>query len=280
MGQIITSYNTLVDDFCFHHSLTNVKPGRKDGSPPYSHRQFEILYLMQGKIKYLIEGEEYLVNKGDVIFVPPHEIHSLETIGDGAYERIVVMFDLDKLYEILSVGGLVLDREIFSNVHGFRVIPRDLLEDTEIKNIMFQIAHGKDEKMLPLFALAKILDLIRELEKIFTKSSMGGFPMSVDPIVKKAVEYVSKNIESPLSLDQIANALFISKSTLCHKFVSSMNISVNRYVTIKKIFHSAKLIKEGMGAMDAAIAVGYNQYTTFYHNYKKILGVPPSGKAK
>ena len=235
MGQIITSYNTLVDDFCFHHSLTNVKPGRKDGSPPYSHRQFEILYLMQGKIKYLIEGEEYLVNKGDVIFVPPHEIHSLETIGDGAYE---------------------------------------------IKNIMFQIAHGKDEKMLPLFALAKILDLIRELEKIFTKSSMGGFPMSVDPIVKKAVEYVSKNIESPLSLDQIANALFISKSTLCHKFVSSMNISVNRYVTIKKIFHSAKLIKEGMGAMDAAIAVGYNQYTTFYHNYKKILGVPPSGKAK
>jgi AraC-like DNA-binding protein len=280
MSKIFACYNTLIDDFSFHHSITTLGNGKKAGSSSSSHRQFEILYLAQGSIKYLIEGEEYLVQKGDVIFVPPHEVHSLETVGDGDYERIVVMFDLEKVYEILSLGGFTLDKEIFSNFRGYRVIPRNLLKDTRIQDIMFELASEKDQKVLPLFALSKILELIMELEKIFSQSGGGGFPTAVDPLVKKAIEYIAKNIESPLSLDQIASALFTSKSSLCHKFAKSMNISVNRYVTVKKIYHSAKLIKQGMGALDAAVAVGYNQYTTFYHNYKKILGVPPSGRIK
>ena len=280
MDKVFIKYNTMVDDFCFHHSITYVGKGKKAGSSSSSHRQFEILYLVQGSIKYLIEGEEYLVNKGDVIFVPPHEVHSLETIGEGDYERVVVMFDLEKVYEILSLGGFTLNKEIFSNFRGFRVIPRDLLMDTQIEKIMFEIAKGKEEKILPMFALSKILELIMELEKVFSQSGGGGFPTAVDPLVKKAVEYIAQNIESPLSLDQIANALFTSKSSLCHKFAKSMNISVNRYVTVKKIYHSAKLIKQGMGALDAAVAVGYNQYTTFYHNYKKILGAPPSKRVR
>ena len=274
------NYNTTIDDFCFHHTITQVKDGEKAVSKTASHRQFEILYLVQGSIKYVIEGEEYLVQKGDVIFVPPHEIHSLETLDGGDYERIVVMFDLEKLVDILSVGDFILDSAVFSNVRGYRVIPRELLEKTEIKKIMFEIAENKEEKLMPIFLLSKILNLILELEKIFSKENDVSFPLAVDPITKKAIEYINKNLCNPLTLDEIAGALFISKSSLCHKFSKGMNISVNHYVTVKKIYHSATLIKQGMGALDAALAVGYNQYTTFYHNYKKILGVPPSGRIK
>ena len=280
MERKIKSFNTTIDDFCFHHSTTVVEKGKNAGTRTSSHRQFEILYLVQGKIKYVIEGEEYLVQKGDVIFVPPHEIHSLETIGDGEYERIVVMFDLDKLVDILSVGDFILDSAVFSNVRGYRVIPRELLEQTEIKKIMFEIAENEEEKLMPIFLLSKILNLILELEKIFSKENDVSFPLAVDATTKKAIEYINKNLCNALTLDEIAQALFISKSSLCHKFTKSMNISVNHYVTIKKIYHSAKLIKQGMGALDAALTVGYNQYTTFYHNYKKILGVPPSGRVK
>ena len=266
-----------MDDFSFHHTLTTASLEPR-GLSPSTHRQFEILYLVDGDIKYFIDGEEYRVESGDVIFVPPNEIHSLEVSKNSNYERIVVMFDLEKLAEILSVGDLILDSAVFSNVKGYRVIPREILSETSIKEIMFEIANRKEEKLLPVFLLSKVLSLILELEKIFSKEKGASFPTSVDQTTKRAIEYVNKNLDKPLTLDEIARALFISKSSLCHKFTKTMRISVNQYVTVKKIYHAAKLINDGMGALEASLLVGYNQYTTFYHNYKKIMGVSPSGK--
>ena len=272
----IASYNSIVDNFSFHHSVNDIV------NAPYVckcelHNQFEVFYLIDGQIKYLIEGEEYLVNKGDVLFVSPNEVHSIEVLGGNKYERIVVMFDLEKITQILSVGDMSLDKTIFSNVRGFRVIPRELLDSTDIKNIMFSISEKRDEKYLPLFVLTKIFSLILELETIFSKDNEGSFPLSIDKVVQKAVTYINDNIQNPLTLDEICSAIFVSKSSLCHKFAKSMHVTVNHYVTIKKIHHAAKLIRGGMSVIEASAAVGYNQYTTFYHNYKKILGTSPSG---
>ena len=272
----IASYNSIVDNFSFHHSVNDIV------NAPYVckcelHNQFEVFYLIDGQIKYLIEGEEYLVNKGGVLFVSPNEVHSIEVLGGNKYERIVVMFDLEKITQILSVGDMSLDKTIFSNVRGFRVIPRELLDSTDIKNIMFSISEKRDEKYLPLFVLTKIFSLILELETIFSKDNEGSFPLSIDKVVQKAVTYINDNIQNPLTLDEICSAIFVSKSSLCHKFAKSMHVTVNHYVTIKKIHHAAKLIRGGMSVIEASAAVGYNQYTTFYHNYKKILGTSPSG---
>lgn len=276
---VLCQYNSIFDNFSFHHSVSEVKK-----APYYckceSHNQFEIFYLIDGEIKYNIEGEEYLVKKGDVLFVSPNEVHSIEILGGKRYDRIVVMFDLEKLTQILSVGDMSLDKAFFSDVRGFRVIPRELLDTTNIKSIMFSLTEKQDEKYLPLFVLTKIFSLILELEKVFSKDNERSFPLATDKTVQKAIAYINDNIENPLTLDEIASALFVSKSSLCHKFVNSLHVSVNRYVTIKKIYRAAKLIKNGMGAIDASMAVGYNQYTTFYHNYRKILGTSPTGKQK
>ena len=276
MYKTISKYNSVFDNFSFHHSVQTVKDSNRLCKCEL-HNQFEIFYLIEGEIKYNIEGEEYLVNPGDVLFVSPNEVHSIEILGGVNYERIVVMFDLEKITQILQVGDMSLDKALFSNVRSFRVIPRELLDTTDIKEIMFSISEKKDEKFLPLFVLTKIFSLILELEKIFSKDGEGGFPLSIDKTVQKAIAYVNDNIEKPLTLNDIASALFVSKSSLCHKFAKSMRVTVNRYVTIKKIYYAAKLIKDGMGAIEASVAVGYNQYTTFYHNYRKILGTSPTG---
>jgi methylphosphotriester-DNA--protein-cysteine methyltransferase len=54
-----------------------------------------------------------------------------------------------------------------------------------------------------------------------------------------------------------------------------MKITINRYIAIKKIHYAAELIRTGVSANEAALAAGYNHYTTFYHNYKQIMGYAP-----
>ena len=277
MDTIISKYNSPFDSFFYHHSVSedgviHAKYRRE------THDQFEVLYLIDGEVRYHIEGEEYLAKSGDVIFVPPNEVHTLHCESGRRYERIVVLFDLLMLKAALPQNEVVLKNNFFQHRAKYRVIPKEVVRKTQISELMYALTSAcEQEKYLPIRTLSLVCSLIIELDKVFEmQTERGSVPISTDLIVKRAIEFINANIEKPLKLDEIAAHLYVSKSTLCHKFSRQMHVSINRYMTIKKIYHAASLIKNGMSAVEASMAVGYEYYTTFYHNYKQIIGVSPA----
>jgi len=50
----------------------------------------ETYYVMKGKGKMLVNGKEYFVNEGDVIFIHPNEQHQIFTDGKENLEFIVI----------------------------------------------------------------------------------------------------------------------------------------------------------------------------------------------
>ena len=129
----------------------------------------------------------------------------------------------------------------------------------------------------PFRFLSQVMALIAALNKLFShESGEPVFRIASDPVVKMAVDYIGEHIAGPMTLDGIADALHVSKSTLCHRFRDYMNTSVNRYIATKKIYYAMRLMESGMSATEAASAVGYEHYTTFYHNYRQIIGGAPS----
>ncbi len=276
MSKILSEFNRGVDDFYFHHTLSPKGEYGMTFHGTESHQQFEILYLVKGEIKYLIEGEEYAVREGDVIFVSPNQIHSIDVSPDKDYERIVVMFNLETVEKMLALGGMALNKEVFSDTSCYRVIPHKMLQKTGIIEQLLSFSKYKNHSLGHIYMLSGIFNLIMELDSVFSEFESGYSPVKVDNVVKAAVSYINNNICQPLTLNEICAHLFVSKSTLCHRFVKTMRISVNRYVAIKKIHYASKLIRQGMGAVEAGLKVGYKQYTTFYHNYKQITGTSPT----
>ena len=277
MDTVISKYNSPSDPFFFHHSVS------EDGGIPIerhreTHDQFEVVYLIDGEVRYHIEGEEYVAKAGDVIFVPPNEVHTLHCQSGRRYERIVVLFDLRMLKAALPQKEGVLENSFFVHRAKHRVIPRETVWNTKIADTMYAITSTcEQEKYLPIRTLSLVCSLIIELDKVFERQKEGEIaPISADPIVKRAIEFINANVEKQLKLDDIAAHLYVSKSTLCHKFSRQMHVSINRYMTIKKMYHAAGLIKNGMSAVEASAAVGYDYYTTFFHNYKQIIGVSPA----
>lgn len=126
--------------------------------------------------------------------------------------------------------------------------------------------------------MSLIFDLIIRLNNSAADTDEVILPISKDPMIKSVIDYIDAHISKPIKLDDIADNLYISKSTLCHKFSNHMNLTINRYAAIKKIHYADELIRGGMSATEAAMATGYNHYTTFYHNYKQIMGVSPTAK--
>jgi mannose-6-phosphate isomerase-like protein (cupin superfamily) len=63
----------------FRIHITRFKPGA--GADPHSHEWEHAMYIMNGTGKVVIEGEEAIVKKGMLAFVPKGGVHSIYNIG-------------------------------------------------------------------------------------------------------------------------------------------------------------------------------------------------------
>ena len=51
--------------------------------PAHKHPGEEIIYVIQGKIEYQVEGKPITVKAGEVLFVPNGASHSARNVGEG-----------------------------------------------------------------------------------------------------------------------------------------------------------------------------------------------------
>lgn len=273
--RILKEYTSKTGAFHFHHAVTT---GTEEIIGPESHRLFEVLYLLHGNLEYSIEGEHYAVGEGDVILISPNEIHSLKIGGETAYERIVVMFDMQALGSIFAEERIPLHDLLFNNFQRFRVIKKEMAEKNQLRELFFAIVENDETKEYEQLAfISHLIRLIIAMDKLLGRENASFWnSTTVNPLIKRIIEYINDNIFSPLRLDDIAKHAYVSKSTVCHKFKEDMNISLNQYITIKKIYRAQELIQAGMSAQQASAFVGYENYNSFFYNYKKIIGVSPS----
>ena len=267
-SKIYKEYNLVGDDLCYHHTVTDAS-GKKYYHGPEAHLQYEVLYLIEGEVSYIIEGETYEVKKGDMIVVAPNEIHTLEIVINILHQ---IMRELE-----VSLGAFSYDGK-----NRFHIIESAKVERYQLDKMLFSIIdESGEENHKKLNIVSKLIKFVVTIDKV-TKESKRNFKPSVskDSLVSAVTEFVDRNIYKPIRLDALADELYVSKSTLCHRFSSLMNMSVNRYIITKKIYRATELLRDGYSAQDAAAAVGYTNYTSFFYNYRKIMGVSPAATGK
>src|SRR5579863_4285878 len=50
--------------------------------PEHSHHNEQITYVLEGALKFWIDGREIVVNAGEVLTIPPHMPHKAEAVAD------------------------------------------------------------------------------------------------------------------------------------------------------------------------------------------------------
>src|SRR5215831_15035903 len=50
--------------------------------PEHSHHNEQITYILEGALKFWIDGREIVVNAGEVLTIPPHMPHKAEALVD------------------------------------------------------------------------------------------------------------------------------------------------------------------------------------------------------
>jgi len=96
-------------------------------------------------------------------------------------------------------------------------------------------------------------------------------------LVKKAVEYIRLNIDSPLTLHDLADSIHVNPSHLSRKFKQETGQNITDFINIKKV-ESAKLyLQIGQNTItDVAFIVGFNDVNYFSRVFKKVTSLTPS----
>ena len=90
------------------------------------------------------------------------------------------------------------------------------------------------------------------------------------------MQYVETNYENISSLNDVANALFISKFYLCHLFSKHLEVSFNDYLT-QILLKNAKhfLRHSNFSISEIALKCGFNSSAYFGAVFKKQFNLTP-----
>ena len=129
-----------------------------------------------------------------------------------------------------------------------------------------------EEKVILLRALITQLVIEKkQTEEISTKS----IP-NQSTLISRAMSYIDANLRSDLTIQKIAKNLYVSESTLAHKFRKELNISVYHYIIEKRLSVVRQYVISGYTISQAASLSGFNDYASFFRIVKSHYNQKPS----
>jgi len=233
----------------------------------HCHTRYEIIAVFEGNVSIVIDNKKFTLRAGESAVIPPLAYHSVFGREEIMYKRATALFEE-------SVIPKEIEKDFKAKTLSQSISSHELLIST-LDRIKSVFTESRDESFLPL-----IKSFLVEALYIHTYKDTAATKEKSHPTVKAVAEYIDGHISEMLTLEVIAERVFLSKSSVSHIFKREMKISVKQYILQKKLAYAAKLIANGTGAGAAAAAVGYDNYANFYKMYKKILGSSPRGKRK
>jgi len=94
--------------------------------------------------------------------------------------------------------------------------------------------------------------------------------------ISKAVAYIHRNLDKPVSVEELADMVYMSRTSFYENFRAVMHISPLQYAKSVKLGRAQALIQEGKKANEAGYLVGYNSPSQFSREYKRHFGFAPS----
>lgn len=240
----------------------------------HCHSTHELLYILQGGGKYIVEGVEYPLHPHTLLLMHPYEYHYVCPDANQPYERTVIHFDKALLPEFLQSHALLCK-------HGGNYFPLQSIDHpiratyALMENL---VALSGDGMQRTPEAEALLHSLTTQIVLLLTRETpVEASSQRSEPILQ-IIEYLNQHLCEDISLETIAHEFFISKYHLCRIFRAHTGASILTYFTTKRMALARQMLLDGEAATAVALRLGFRDYSTFYRTYRKQFGESPVRK--
>lgn len=251
-----------------------------------SHDFWEFNYIDKGQMVVTVDGNEYLLKSGEMVFFKPNEFHSLEARGLSAPNHTVVSFvsnsDAMKYFRNKIIALNSQERKLLS------ILLREGLSAYRPINSKPPIMGMEEKENAPIGAVQMTFNLLEEFLITLLRRSESGISIGtrlISPMydervpdrIKEVARYMEQNISENLTVLQIAKRFSLSESALKKMFSSDVGCGVTDFFNSMKIEKAKEYIRENeKNFTQISEELGFSSIHYFSRLFKKKTGMTPT----
>ena len=237
---------------------------------PYFNNANTILVFMHGRWSATIEGSRYTFVPGELCLLKRLEGLYLQPIEfPCAFQRISFSPHYFHVIDPQELLCHVFDFRDFGV--GNRITSVQYDSSRLQTNLRAIIAESEVERRR-ISLVITLAELLNDLMRLDLSTTIDTRPEEVRHIITFLNEHFGEDVDT----NQLARQVYVSRTKLARLVKEYTGCTIWDYILNKRILRSVQLLHSGMPNQEAARAVGFKNYSTFYKAFQRILGITPT----
>lgn len=226
----------------------------------------KLYFIMDGEGFGKIDSTEFYVQPGQFILIPSNSVHSFSTSSSNSIKKYfchfisktgdLELFEFFKIpYYIDKVDNIIL-KELFEKLVT-NLASNNYMSILRVKSVMLEI-------------IIYYFDNIQseKIEMVSSKST---------EIISRVVKYISNNLSKNISINDLAELVYLHPNYFIKFFKKHMGSSPKNYINKLRLEKAKKLlITTEMNITDISREIGYSDTCYFSKYFKKNTGFTPT----
>ena len=208
----------------------------------HDHSFYEIIIVTKGKGTHRISNSSFTAVRGDVFVIPPTIPHSFHSIKNLEIQNILLKtsFVRERQHKSKNVPGYFqlmeiepflrqnYDQSMFLHLNTIQLA--ELQQDIKFIEETHPLYHTDNMELQYLSAWKIIYYLSYLLYKQIHKSSNDTSNKKYETQILNTLEYIHQNFSNKMSIDELANRVFLSRATFLRHFQAMCGCTPIQYI--------------------------------------------------
>lgn len=248
----------------------------------HHHDFYELYCFVGGDVNYVIEGRSYALKSGDILLISPSELHKMSTRSVMKYERYVLWMSEGFLTRLSTSESNLLrpfEKAAKRGRNLIRLSKKDKEKALSLLRECFESSQKEYSYGNDILAQSKVAELLILLENEELPEQK---EKNEDDVIKeKLLIYINEHLtDQELSIDLIAQSVFLSKSRIMHIFKESVDCPIHQYIIKKRLVLAKEYLAKNEHVIDVYEKCGFSDYNSFFRSFKKEYGITPKEYSK
>lgn len=268
-------HSSVLVPFSYYKSML---PNAIQMVPFHWHQEWELNYILKGEGIVRMDDEEIRIREGDILFLQPEVLHAMETEKLLSYDTVVFRTEMfgdakDRCYtEILfplctGISKLLPLTPESRDYERMRQCAEDIIRCAK-----------ENQAQSDLLMKSRLLQLLWLAGKSGCVVPSGKALQNTE--IRKAIDYMDENYMEPLTIEQMAQQVHLSKSYFMQRFREFSGMGALEYLNRLRIQKVCVLLQDGRNVSDAALSCGFRNLSNFNRQFRMVAGCTPKEYCK
>ncbi len=227
--------------------------------PLHLHRHYEAIIIDEGDMLVQVNCDEYIIHKGECIFIMSNQPHSLKTVGHSKHTLFIFSPEFVQQFTNCVINLLPENPVFNAEMHLIPSIAVNINNDTNIIKVKGFLYY--------------LCGCFRQHTN-FTPSNNN---YSKTLLLQQILEYIDVHFKEECTLSKMSDDLGYDYSYLSKLFMKYIGMNFTSFITHIRINNACDmLLNSNDRIVDIALLCGYTSLRSFNRNFVAILGMTPN----